>query len=204
MSAITKEQLSSAIGITIDAAAKWVDAINDCFNKFNINTPLRQCHFLAQVAHESGKFSLLSENFSYSAAGLLKMFSKYFNAAQATAYAKHAAKIANRVYANRYGNGSEASGDGYKYRGRGLIGITFKNNYEAFGKFIGEDVAANPDLLLQPKYAVLAAGWYWNSRNINALADKDDVVAVTKAINGGINGLDSRKAFLAQCKKFIK
>ena len=174
-------------------------------SSFGVNTKLRLCHFLAQVAHESGKFQALSENLNYSQSGLLKIFPKYFpTAALAAAYNKQPAKIANRVYANRYGNGNEASGDGYKYRGRGLIGVTFKSNYIAFGKAIGEDVVTNPDLVAQPKYAVLAAGWYWDSRKINALADKDDVLGVTKAINGGTNGLDARKALLVQCKKFIK
>ena len=169
--------------------------IPDCAAKFGIDSPLRLAHFLAQCAHESAEFKALEENLNYSADGLKKVFSKYFPGDLANGYARQPEKIASRVYANRMGNGDEASKEGYKYRGRGYIQLTGKDNYGAFAKAIGDDVVTNPDWI-KTKYPLLSAAWFWNTRALNELADQgasDDVVTkITKKVNGGTLGLDDR------------
>jgi putative chitinase len=170
--------------------------IPDTAAKFQINTPLRLAHFLAQCGHESGGFRVTSENLNYSAKGLNGIFKKYFpTEAAAAAYARQPQKIANKVYANRMDNGSEASGDGYKFRGRGYIQLTGRANYTLFGKAIGEDIANNPDLV-SGKYALLSAAWFWSKNGLNKLADGgagDAVVtSITKRVNGGTIGLADR------------
>jgi len=164
--------------------------------KFAINTPLRLAHFLSQCGHESGGFKVVKENLNYSAKGLRSIFKKYFtDDATALLYERKPEKIANLVYASRMGNGDKASGDGYKFRGRGYIQLTGKDNYTAFGKAIGVDILANPDLVAT-KYPLLSAAWYWNSRKLNAVADQGATDAVvtkaTKLVNGGTIGLDDR------------
>lgn len=180
----------------------YLESLNVVLPNKEINTSLRLCHFLAQIIHESGHFKYKSENLNYSAKALRSVFGKYFKTdAIANEYARKPEKIANRVYANRMGNGDEASGDGWKYRGRGLIQLTGKCNYDACGKAIGLDLLCNPDLLTESAEAsVLAACWFWNKNNLNQLADKDDVVTITKRINGGTNGLEDRKSNLAKAK----
>ncbi len=170
--------------------------IPDTAAKFGINTPLRLAHFLAQCGHESGGFRVTQENLNYSAKGLNGIFKKYFpTEAAAAAYARNPQKIANKVYANRMDNGSEASGDGYKFRGRGYIQLTGRANYTLFGKAIGEDIANNPDLV-SGKYALLSAAWFWSKNGLNKLADggaSDSVVtSITKRVNGGTIGLADR------------
>ena len=169
--------------------------IPDCAEKFEINTPLRLAHFIAQCGHESGGFKATQENLNYSADGLNKTFGEYFPDNLADSYARQPEKIASRVYANRMGNGDEASKEGYTYRGRGYIQLTGKDNYKAFDKSVDADVTNSPDLVAS-QYALLSAAWYWDSRAINAVADggsSDDVVtAVTKKVNGGTIGLDDR------------
>lgn len=166
--------------------------------KYNIDTPLRKAHFLAQIAHESGKFTRVSENLNYSEAGLVSTFGKYFSkdvvAGKKVAkdFAKKPEAIANWVYANRMGNGNQASGDGWKYRGKGLIQLTGKNTQSEYAKSVGIDITKSPDFLLTPKYAMDSAGWFWNKTKLNALADQDDIKAITKKINGGIIGYDDR------------
>ena len=176
--------------------------IPQVMEKFQINTPLRLCHFLAQCAHESGNFKAVTENLNYSPVSLLKVFGKYFNEKNVEAYARKPEKIANLVYGNRMGNGPEATGEGFKYRGRGYIQLTGKVNYQSFDKVVEEDVTANPDLVAT-KYPLLSAAWFWNSRTLNALADKGatdaDVTAITKKVNGGTHGLEDR---IAKFKKF--
>lgn len=175
--------------------ANVIAQISDCVAKFQINTPLRLAHFLAQCAHESAGFKAVEENLNYSADGLNRIFGKYFPGNTAASYAHQPEKIASRVYAERMGNGSEASKEGYKYRGRGYIQLTGKDNYAAFDKVVSDDVLANPDLVAS-KYPLLSAGWYWNSRSINASADKGSstavVTEVTRKVNGGTIGLDDR------------
>ena len=176
--------------------------IPEVATQFEINTVLRLAHFLAQCAHESGNFKATQENLNYSADGLRKVFGKYFPGDLADSYARQPEKIASRIYANRMGNGDEASKDGYTYRGRGYIQLTGKDNYTALSQIGVGDLVATPDLVAS-KYALLSAGWFWNARSLNALADQGpgdaSVTAITKKVNGGTNGLDDR---LALFKKF--
>jgi putative chitinase len=170
--------------------------IPDTASKFNINTPLRLAHFLAQCGHESGGFKVTSENLNYSAKGLMGIFKKYFpTQALAEAYQRQPQKIANKVYASRMDNGTESSGDGFKFRGRGYIQLTGRANYTAFGKAINEDIANNPDVV-SGKYALLSAAWFWSKNGLNTLADggsSDQVVtSITKRVNGGTIGLPDR------------
>ena len=170
--------------------------IPDTAAKFGINTPLRLAHFLAQCGHESGGFRATQENLNYSAKGLNGIFKKYFpTEAAAAAYARQPQKIASKVYANRMGNGTEASGEGYKFRGRGYIQLTGKDNYTAFGKSIGEDMTVNPDKVAS-NYALLSAAWFFSKNGLHKLADggaTDAVVTtITKRVNGGTIGLADR------------
>jgi putative chitinase len=173
-----------------------IDSIPEVASKFGINTPLRVAHFLAQCGHESGGFKVTSENLNYSAKGLAGIFKKYFpTEAAATPYARQPQKIANKVYANRMANGSEASGDGYKFRGRGYIQLTGRDNYTQFGKAIGVDIPSNPDSVATT-YALASAAWFWSKNGLNKLADggaTDTVVtSITKRVNGGTIGLPDR------------
>lgn len=174
-------------------ADKWADAIQDTCDKFEINTPERQAGFIAQLAHESGMFKFVKENLNYSDKALLAVFPKYFNAENVQAYARQPEKIANRVYANRMGNGDEASGEGFKYCGRGLIQLTGKDNYKRFSDAVGVDFVSNPELVEQPEYACLSAGWFWSVNGLNKLADAKDILGMTKRINGGTIGLAHRE-----------
>jgi putative chitinase len=163
------------------------------FASYYVNTPLRLAHFMGQMEHESN-LKPIAENLNYSAEGLTKTFTKYFpTLASTNGYARNPEKIANKVYANRMGNGNEASGDGYKFRGRGFIQLTGKENYILLSKDTRIDFVAQPDLLLQEANALIAALWFWNKNGLNVLADKDDVLVVTKKINGGTHGLEDRK-----------
>jgi len=173
-----------------------IQMIPDTAAKFGINTPLRLAHFLAQCGHESAGFKATSENLNYSAKGLMGIFKKYFpTEALANAYQRNPQKIANKVYANRMANGDEASGDGYKFRGRGYIQLTGKDNYTQFGKAIGEDILSNPDVV-SGKYALLSAAWFWSKNGLNKLADGGStdavVTTITKRVNGGTIGLADR------------
>jgi putative chitinase len=170
--------------------------------KFQINTPLRLAHFLAQCGHESGGFRLTKENLNYSAKGLMGIFKKYFtkanktpDTAKAALYERKPEKIANLVYANRMGNGAEASGDGAKFCGRGYIQLTGKDNYTAFGKSINEDLTVDPTVVAS-KYALLSAAWFFSKNGLHKLADggaTDEVVTqITKRVNGGTIGLPDR------------
>ena len=181
--------------------------IQSATTKFNITTPLRLCHFLSQCSHESGNFTLVRENLNYSIKGLMSVFKKYFTTeAVAKLYERQPQKIANRVYANRMGNGDEASGDGYNYRGRGYIQLTGKDNYKAFATFIGEDVVANPDLVAT-KYPLTSAGFFFNKNKLWEICDKGEslevITSLTKRINGGTNGIDDRIAKFRLYKSLI-
>ena len=169
--------------------------IPDTAAKFNITNNLRLAHFLAQCGHESGGFKAVSENVNYSAAGLKNIFSKYFPGNLSESYARNPQKIASRVYGNRMGNGPEESGDGYKFRGRGFIQLTGKNNYTQFTKFIGEDCVSNPDLVAT-KYPLASAAFFFDSNKLWAICDKGadnaTITAVTKRVNGGTIGLADR------------
>ncbi len=198
-----EKSLLTGLGVSGDRAEKYLSAMNEALAEHGIDTPLRVAHFLSQVLHESGKMKFVEENLNYSADGLSKIFGKYFKTtAEAEAYARNREKIGSRVYGNRMGNGPEATGEGYRYRGRGLIQLTGKNNYQAFSDWINDDVVADPDRVAN-QYVVHSAVFFWTKNNINALADKDDVVRVTKRINGGTHGLDDRKAILAKAKALL-
>jgi putative chitinase len=164
--------------------------------KFGVNTPLRLAHFLAQCGHESGGFRLTQENLNYSAKGLMGIFKKYFpTQALADAYARKPEKIANKVYGNRMGNGPEASGEGFKFRGRGYIQLTGKQNYTAFDLAVEDDILANPDLV-STKHALASAAWFWKKNGLNLIADTGSstevVTKITKRVNGGTIGLADR------------
>jgi putative chitinase len=180
--------------------------IPDVISKFNINTELRLAHFLAQCAHESANFSATVENLNYSLKGLMVIFRKYFPTEElALQYVRQPQKIANRVYANRMGNGDEASGDGWKYRGRGFIQLTGKNNYAAFTKSIDLDVVMHPDLVAT-KYPLLSAAWFFSTNCVSrcdAGATDDVVKSVTRCVNGGINGLDDRIQYFHKFHKAL-
>jgi putative chitinase len=173
-----------------------IQMIPDTAAKFQINTPLRLAHFLAQCGHESEGFRATQENLNYSVKGLNGIFRKYFpSEAAAASYARNPQKIANKVYASRMGNGNEASGEGFKFRGRGYIQLTGKENYTAFGKAINEDILSNPDKVAST-YALLSAAWFFSKNGLHRMADEgatDAVVTkITKRVNGGTIGLADR------------
>ncbi len=182
-------------GLTGKVPAGVIAQIPETAAKFGITTNLRLAHFLAQCALESTGFTATVENLNYSAQRIPQVFGKYFKGVDPTPYAHNPAKLGNRVYANRMGNGDEASGDGFKFRGRGYIQLTGKNNYTSFSTFVGEDCVAGPDLVAT-KYPLASAAFYFNSNNIWAICDRgaDDatVTRVTKAVNGGNAGLSER------------
>lgn len=188
-----------------DMCKYYIDALNKILPEYKIDTKLRLCHFLAQILHESGNLKYKSENLNYSAKALRSVFGKYFKTDEiANQYARKPEKIANRVYANRMGNGDEASGDGWLFRGRGLIQLTGHDNYKLCGTSIKLNLLENPDLLINTAEAsIKAACWFWNKNNLNTLADKDDVKTITKRINGGFNGLDDRTSILRRAKSVL-
>ncbi len=166
--------------------------ILDVILLYKIDTPLRLAHFLAQCHHESNGFRVVEENLNYRAAGLLRVFPKYFDLQTAEEYAHNKVAIASRVYANRMGNGNEASQEGWLYRGRGYIQLTGKDNYAAFNDQLPEDIIKNPDLVAT-QYPMLSAAWFWDHNKINAVIDNDaSVYDVTRKVNGGLNGIEDR------------
>lgn len=172
---------------------QYVDPLNEVANYYELNTPQRLAAFLAQTAHESGGFNFTKENLNYSAKGLMTTFKKYFpDETTAEQYARNGTRIANRVYANRMGNGAESTGDGSKYCGRGLIQLTGKDNYTRFAKDLGVTVEECVQYMETPQGAVSSAGWFWDNNNLNQYADKEDFIMLTKRINGGTIGLDDR------------
>mgnify|MGYP003347158782 FL=1 len=193
---ITAEQFAHLFPRAQDPAG-WADAMNNVFPTYDINTPERVAAFIAQCGHESGGWTVFEENLFYSAQGLMKVFPKYFPTADlANAYAKQPEKIANRIYGGRMGNGPEATGDGYKYRGRGPIQLTGKDNYRAFAKEMFDDwenLFENPDWVTADRdFALMSAIWFWNKNKLNVQADNGDIKLMTKKINGGYIGLEDR------------
>lgn len=188
---VTKEFLERCLP---DAPSKtceiFADPINQTCHEFQINTKKRIAAFIAQVGHESGNLKYVKENLNYSAEGLRKVFPKYFpDEETAIKYQRNPEAIANRVYANRMGNGSEQSGDGWRYRGRGLIQLTGKSNYDLCMRALN---VKDPLYLETPEGASRSAGWFWSYRNLNSIADSGDMRKMTKTINGGFIGLEDR------------
>lgn len=193
MAKSTKEVLI-ALGATSANADKFDEALDKAMAEFSINTPKRKAMFIAQVMHESGKLAFVKENLMYKAETLLKVFPKYYKSlVEATAHAKQPEKIANKVYGGRMGNGPEATGDGFRYCGRGLIQLTGKENYTACGAALGKDLTKEFAYLETPEGAARSAGWFWNKNSLNKLADAGDITTNTKRINGGTIGLADRK-----------
>jgi putative chitinase len=189
---MTYDQLDS-LGID----HKWLGPLEQTFAKYDISTPQRQAAFIGQCSHESANFTKLEENLNYSAEGLMKTWPSRFPTKEiADQYARNPAKIAGKVYNGRLGNTNEEEAS--KYLGRGLIQLTGKENYERCGNGINVDLVNNPDYLLDPKYATLSAGWFWNRKGLNELADANDIETMTKRINGGLIGLDDRKIKIAK------
>ena len=172
-----------------------VNLLDNILNPAGINTKERVCMFLAQCGHESAEFTIYNENLNYSANGLRSVFGKYFPTDDlANQYARKPEKIANKVYANRIGNGPESSGDGWKYRGRGMIMTTGRANYTEFSKYSGIDAVNNPDLLATDiSVAIKSAIWFWNKNKLNTYCDNNDFIGLTKRINGGLNGIIDRQ-----------
>lgn len=197
MEPLTVEQLREAMPtLSEERAAELLPQLNSAMEEFDINTPERRRMFLAQIGHESADLSVLSENLNYSEERLLEVFPGYFDEETAGEYAGQPERIANRVYADRMGNGDEDSGDGWRYRGRGAMQITGRDNYEAVGEALELDLVNHPELLEQPGNAMRAAAWWWENAGLNETVDANpnDVEAVTRVINGGTHGLDDRQA----------
>ena len=199
----TEEKFKAILpDVSWDFAKKYIPFIDDTLAQYQIDLPLRKVHFLAQVTHESGGFKYTAENLNYSATALYAVFRKYFPTMDvANQYERQPQKIANKVYANRLGNGDEASNDGWNYKGRGLIQLTGKDNYTAFSNDTGQDFVVAANLVEEPKWAITSACWFWKKRNLNQYADADDIHMVTKLINGGTNGLANRQHYLEEFKK---
>ena len=193
----------------------FVNAFNQYSEMFELNTKMRVAHFLGQCAHESAELNAVEENLNYSADALRRVFGKYFKTpSEAAAYARKPQQIANRVYANRMGNGSEASGDGWKYRGRGIVQLTGKQNYKAYQNsgYCNGDLLSHPEWLAQYPGALKSAMWFWKANGLNAIADSDDgskitgdkiCEKITRRVNGGINGLASRQYYTRIAKKVL-
>lgn len=181
---------------------KFVSPLSSVMTTYKIDTPKRIAAFIAQIAHESQNMSKLVENLNYSAPRLMAVFPKRFKTIEfANKYANNPVALGNYVYANRYGNGDEASGDGYKYRARGLMHHTFKDNYKELTKDLKNDYVSNPNDLFLPFHASLGAAWFWSKRGCNELADDSDFKAITIKINGGLNGYDDRQFHWANARE---
>jgi putative chitinase len=209
---ITEPQLLAILPNARPVAGIFVSALNRAMARYDINTPLRQAAFLAQVGHESGQLLKLTESLYYKdAERVARMFKYGFDLnhnglvdpaeiEDAKHYLCNSEKMANRVYGGRNGNGPEASGDGWRFRARGLIGITFRDNYRLAGMAMGLPLLDHPELLEQPEYAALSAAWFWWDRGLNELADVGQFDRTTRIINGGSNGEDERRALWATAK----
>lgn len=190
---ITLELLQQLFPRTrVDVLERYVDPLINICEKYEINTPERVAMFLAQIGHESAGLSVVQENLNYRADRLAVVFPKYFRDVNPNDYARNPEKIANRVYANRMGNGPESSGDGYRYSGKGLVQLTGKSNYSAFADYVGMDLDEVIEYLITPEGATESAAWFWTTNNLNQWADNQDILTVTRKINGGTHGLEDR------------
>lgn len=219
---LTIEQLVQSTGCSNKVAEVWLPYFNSIPKNFGIDTPLRMAAFLAQVGHESGGLSLLEENLNYSAEGLANVWPKryakklqnglytknnvgrYLPSTLAMKIARKPVLIASNTYADRMGNGSVESQEGWKYRGRGILQLTGKSNYAELTLNTGIDFISNPDLLKEPAYALISACFFWKNNNLNRFADKKDILSLSKAINGGIIGLEHRKALYEKACKTLQ
>lgn len=190
----TIDKLKQLIPNAAGGVQAWYEGLSDALPQYEIVTVPRAASFIAQCAHESGGFRMMEENLNYKAATLTKLWPKRYPAGIAEQYAGKPQAIANKSYGGRMGNGDEASGDGWKYRGRGILQLTGKDNYKACSKFLFSDdtLLENPDLLLDAYYATHSACWFWNQNKLNQYADSGDILTMTKKINGGTIGLDDR------------
>jgi putative chitinase len=206
LSLITIDQLDMAVPpARYEDLVKYVDFLDEGMARFEINTPVRIAAFIAQIAHESGDFLHVEENLNYSWQALRKTWPARFKTDEfAQGYHRNPEKIANCVYAGRFGNGDEASGDGWTFRGRGLIQITFRDNYAAYSQAIADpSVVTDPAQLANPRHAVMSACWFWNNKGLNSLADSGSEAGfneITYRINGGWNGKDDRLANWAEAR----
>jgi putative chitinase len=191
--------------LALKIEGKWLEPLLETFEKYQIDTPKRQACFLGQIMHESGSFKFTKENLNYSAKALMATWpSRFPDIETANQYERQPEKIANKVYSGRMGNTED--GDGAKYIGRGLIQVTGKENYTHCGEALGLDLVSNPQLLEEPRYAALSAGWFWNKKGLNALADEgtsNSFEVMTKRINGGLLGLDDRKSKMIEVLKAL-
>lgn len=199
---ITLDQLKKIIP-TNKEPDTWLSVLNEILPKYDIDTPARLAGFLAQCAHESGEFKLLEENLNYSAAQLQKTWPKRFDAATAAQFQRKPEMIANKVYSDRMGNGSPESGDGWRFRGRGIKQLTGRENYTNFGKSVGMTAEKAAEYLATKKGAVESAAWFWKTNNLNRFADADDITGMTKVINGGTIGLPDRKKRYENAKSVL-
>lgn len=202
---ITLEQLVAIMPYAEVRAAQFLTPISAAMEEFGINTPARKAAFLAQVAHESTQLGSLVENLNYSAEGLIATWRRRFTFADAAAYARKPERIANRVYSSRMGNGDEASGDGWRFRGRGIFQITGRANYTACSLALYNDelLIERPELIEQPEGACRSAGWFWQARELNKWADSGDFKTLTIRINGGMNGYAERAEFYLRARKTL-
>ena len=185
---MTNEQLQ-ALGID----SKWLKPLNDTFAKYGMDTPVRQAAFIGQCGHESNNFKTLEENLHYRAETLMRVWpSRFPDMATAEKYANNPELIANKVYGGRADLGNTEDGDGWRFAGKGLIQLTGRSNLTVCGNALGQPFTEHPELLLEPEWACMSAGWFWNKKNLNALADTEDWTTMTKRINGGVIGLDDR------------
>ena len=198
---ITEQQLLQILPNAGRQAGVFVPVLNTAMNRYAIVGSMRAAAFIAQIGHESGQLTRLAENLNYSAEGLMKTWPSRFDLVRATAAARKPEQIANIVYGGRMGN--TEPGDGWKYRGRGLIQVTGKTNYAACGEALGADLINRPELLEQPQYAALSAAWFWSVNGLNTLADAGDLRKITQRINGGQNGAADRAELYARALKVL-
>jgi putative chitinase len=201
---VTPEELHEALPCTVADAEKWAGPLTAAMEEFDINTPARQAAFVAQVGHESACMAHLVENLNYSADGLCKVWPARFQTfGDAATYARKPEAIANRVYADRMGNGPTNSGDGWRYHGRGLIQATGKDTYRSLSAALDIDLLANPERLEEPELAARSAGWFWSTHGCNERADVDDFAGITRKINGGMTGNEDRFALWDRAKRAL-
>lgn len=205
---ITLTRLIAILPRSAPLAATFAPVLNAAMGKYQIVTPARIAAFIAQVGHESGQLTAFVENLNYSAEALQRVWPSRFSPAVAAACARKPEQIANIAYASRMGNGAPGSGDGWKYRGRGLIQVTGKANYQKCGEALGVDLVANPELLEQPQHAAMSAAWFWSVNGLNSLADAGDIQNIGSIINTGQkgkvpNGADDRLALYARALKVL-